>query len=89
MAYGGLEMVLTDIRIPALGKQYSFQLNEQEAVKNIIEELTGIVCQKEQCRLEGPVEELSLWSEEQRRRLPKEASLMQCGIMAGSSLILV
>lgn len=82
-------MVLTDIRVPALGKQYSFQLNEQETVKNIIEELVEIVCQKEQCRLEGSASELSLWSEDHRQRLPKEVSLLQCGITAGSSLILI
>lgn len=82
-------MVLTDIRVPALGKQYSFQLNEQETVKNIVEELAEIVCQKEQCRLEGEIAELSLWSEEQEQRLPEEASLIQCGITTGSSLILL
>lgn len=82
-------MVLADIRVPALGKQYSFQLNEQETVRNMIEELAEIVCQKEQCRLEETVSELSLWSEEQRKRLPEGASLAQCGITTGSSLILL
>ena len=82
-------MVLVDVKVPALGRQYSFRLNEQETVEHIIEELTGILCQKEQCRLNGETGALSLWSEEAKRELPRAARLAQCGFVTGSILMLL
>ena len=82
-------MILVDIYIPSLDKSYDFQLNESARVDTIIEEISEMVGQKERIQIVGDVSKLTLCDKMQRKVLPKEWSLAQCGIATGNSLILI
>ncbi len=82
-------MILVDIYMPALGNFYDFQLDETESVGTIIEEIGGMVAQKEHCRMEGDISGLMLCLRGQNRILSKEVTLAETGVGNGSSLILL
>lgn len=82
-------MILVDIYVPSLDRNYDFQLNENAGVGTIIEEISEMVGQKERSRIVGDVEKLTLCDKRQKYVLDKEKTLAECGISTGSSLILI
>lgn len=82
-------MIMVDVMVPSIGRQYNFNLEEQAPVSMLIAEIAEVICQKESCHLEGRVEALTLWSQEQKVMLSGEASLSQYGIVNGNRLMLV
>ena len=55
----------------------------------MLEEISGMICQKEQCSLSGSVKELMLVSQNQRKLLSEELSLAHYNISQGDRLLLV
>ena len=82
-------MVLVDVYVPAVDKEYNFSLNEDVKVSVLIEEISEMIGQKEQTRLYGDISSLNLVSKEKESILPNEASLSECGVRTGAGLILV
>lgn len=82
-------MIMVDVMVPSIGRQYNFSLEEQAPVSMLIAEIAEVICQKESCRLEGSAEALTLWSQEHKVMLSGEASLSQYGIVNGNRLMLV
>lgn len=39
-------MIMVDIQVPSVGRNYNFQLDEQVPVSSLIMEITEMVCQK-------------------------------------------
>ncbi|WP_455713944.1 hypothetical protein [Anaerosporobacter sp.] len=82
-------MIQMDLYVPSLNKKYNFNLNETALIGTIMDELTEMICQKEQCTLCGEVSELMLISIDKKEVLQRQQTLEQYGIMTGSRLMLV
>ena len=82
-------MLQVDLYVPSLNKKYNFNLNETTQVGTIMDELTEMICQKEQCNICGELGDLMLVSIEKQEVLEKQATLIQYGITTGNRLMLV
>lgn len=82
-------MILVDIFVPGIDKNYDFQLNETIIISVVIEEIGEMISQKEQLDIMGDIDDLQLCDRRKEVLLPKNKTLAECGIMTGESLILV
>ncbi len=82
-------MVLVDVYVPSVDREYNFSLNENVSISTIIEEIVEMIGQKEQTKLAGNMRDICLISREKECILPDSSSLSECGIMTGALLILV
>ncbi len=82
-------MILVDIYVPAVDQVYNFSLSDDIEVFAIINEIVGMISQKEQTELNGSQDALNLYSVRDRAILPRENTLADCRIMTGSCLMLV
>ncbi len=82
-------MILVDVEVPVLNQVYDFQTDEYMLVGLLLEELSGLISQKEQVQLVGNVEELMLWDKERRCRLMPESTLSGSGVRTGGKLLLL
>lgn len=82
-------MILVDIYAPAVGNVYDFQLDEDEKIGVIIEEVSGLIGQKERCQVVGNISELMLCCRKSGLILSKNSTLAALGIKNGDSLFLV
>ena len=82
-------MILVDIYVPSVDREYDFGLDEKARIAGIIEEVASMVSQKEQCDLKGSADALLLCSMQDKGILPREKTLEQCQIRNGSRLMLV
>ncbi|CDD59726.1 EsaB/YukD family protein [Clostridium sp. CAG:43] len=82
-------MIMVDIQVPSVGRNYNFQLDEQVPVSSLIMEITEMVCQKEGCVLEAEHSDFILCSLDKDKILVSEGSLEQQEILNGERLILI
>ena len=82
-------MILVDIAVPSVDRSYDFNLDENAPITMVLEEVIGMICQKEQCKLIGDKAELLLCKYEGQIILNKEKTLKECGIKNGNRLLLV
>lgn len=82
-------MIMVDVYVPSVDHEYDFEIDENAPVSLIIEEISAMVCQKEQCVLTGEVHELMLCDRETQKILTPVHSLKESRIGMGSKLILV
>ena len=82
-------MILVDIYVPSVDREYDFGLDEKAKISSIIEEVASMVSQKEQCELKGNAETLLLCNVNDRTILPRQKTLEQCNIGNGKRLMLV
>lgn len=82
-------MILVDIYVPSVDQVYNFNLSEDIDISVIINEIVGMISQKEQTGLSGKQEKLNLYSIKDKRILPKGNTLSDCNIMTGGTLMLV
>lgn len=82
-------MILVDVKVPSIDKVYDFKLNENLPVRAIIEEMAGIIGQKEQSKIVGDIEKLSICDDKRKRILQSEDTLLSAGVETGDTLILV
>lgn len=82
-------MVFVDIFVPAVDQTYNFSLSEDIGIQAIINEIVGMISQKEQTELSGEQDGLNLYCLKDKRVLSKENTLLDCNITTGSSLMLV
>lgn len=82
-------MVLVDIFVPSVDSCYNFSLSGDVEISLIINEIVGMIAQKEQTELNGDQDMLNLFSIKDKRVLPKANTLYDCNICNGSSLMLI
>ncbi len=82
-------MILVDIYVPSVDNTYDFQLDEDAYVYAVVEEIGELIGQKEHSQVAGDMENLMLCAMNDKRVLPKDSTLAECGVRTGSSLILV
>ncbi len=82
-------MILVDIYVPSVDKEYNFSLDENVPIQTILEEITEMVAQKEKTCLFGDFNNMVLCSKETERILPGNSTLLECNIVTGSLLLLV
>ena len=82
-------MILVDIYVPGVNQTYDFSLDETARISLLLEEISGMICQKEQCELKGSVKELLLVSQNKKKILNSELTLSHYHIGQGDRLMLV
>ena len=82
-------MILVDIYVPSVDKEYDFSLNETVTVQTIIEEITEMIGRKEQTFLVGDIRDVNLCDKKNGTILPLENTLSDCGVRTGASLMLI
>ena len=82
-------MIMVDVYVPAVDREYDFCLNQNVEISLIIEEISEMIAYKEHSRIVGRVEELMLCDRENGRILADNKTLYACQIQTGSKLMLV
>ncbi len=82
-------MILVDIYAPSVNQNYDFNLDENAKISLIIDEISSMICQKEQCELKGNVRELLLVSQRLESSLNPDNTLSYYNITPGDKLLLV
>lgn len=82
-------MILVDIYVPSMNQTYDFSLNENAEIALLLEEISGMICQKEQCEILGSSKELLLLSKTRKKILNPQMTLSQYGISQGEQLMIV
>lgn len=82
-------MILVDVYVPSVDQEFDFGLDEEAKISGIIEEIASMIGQKEQCELQGNIDELLLCDMESNIILPRTKTLAECKICNGKSLMLI
>ena len=82
-------MIMADVYVPSIGRQYEFSLDERARIDHLIPEIAEVICQKENCSLGGDPEEFMLCLMNTRQILDRDKCLGSYGIGNGYSLLLV
>ena len=82
-------MILVEIEVPSLGRDYQFSLDESSRVDLLLEEITEMICQKEHCTVQGSKEGLCLCSKNTGKILGRTGTLAEQGISGADRLILL
>lgn len=82
-------MIMVDIFVPAVDKEYDFTLNADVKIKTIIEEISEMVAHKEQSEIVGDADQLMLCDRDGKTVLSDMMTLRECGIKTGSKMMLI
>ncbi len=82
-------MIMVDVYVPAMDREYDFRLNQDVEICRIIEEISEMIAGKEHSEIVGNREELMLCDRRNGRILDRNKTLSTCQIQTGSSLLLV
>ena len=87
-------MVIVNIKVPTLEKEYNFSLDEKEPVKELIEEIVDLILQKEGIafskeRWESELPEMALCAVDAQVLCDRSSSLSEYGVSNGAELVLV
>lgn len=81
-------MILVDIYVPAVNRQYDFKLDENAYIADILEEVGEMMLATEENGKAG-IADLLFCNYESRQVLPLNLSMKQCGIGNGAKLVLL
>lgn len=82
-------MILVDIEVPVLEKVYDVQLDENTPIAYLMEDIVGMICQKEQLLPQGELSQMLLWHKARRQLLEGNRTLWDYKIGNGQTLIIV
>lgn len=82
-------MILVDIYIPSLDKNYDFQVDENVSINSLILEITEMIENETKSEKNREPEKFMLCSMDQKKILEKYYTLKECDIRNGSKLLLV
>lgn len=82
-------MILVDVFVPSVDKEYDFQLSETASISMVIEEISEMIGQKERTEIVGDVNRLQLCDQERQCILDRNRTLAECQVTTGCRLILV
>ena len=81
--------MIVEIYVPTLDKEYEFLLDNDAVTSVAADEITSVVCEKEQCELQGDGESLMLFHVPTGTKLIGNLTLYENGVASGDRLILV
>lgn len=82
-------MLTVEIEVPVMGKQYDFRIDENVPLSEVKVELAEMICQKEQCILQGEAGSLSMWDVQKASKLMENRTALENGLRTGSHILLV
>lgn len=82
-------MIIIEVEMPMMGKEYDFRIDEDTPLYDVKEEITEMICQKEQCPLEGEMNRLMMWNIQTRTQLMEEKTASENRLHTGSRILLV
>lgn len=82
-------MIIVNIKVPALEKEYNFSVDENAPVEDLVEEIAELIVQKEGVQFSGNMNEMVLCSREPGFQCARQNCLSDYGIYGGAELILV
>ena len=82
-------MIIVNIKVPALEKEYNFSVDENAPVQDLVEEIAELIVQKEGVQFSGNMEDMTLCSAEPGFQCARGSCLNDYGIYGGAELILV
>lgn len=82
-------MILVEVDVPALGRIYDMELDENVRAEVLIREIVTVICQKEHCQCFEDRARIGLYSRDGACRLELERTLPENGVKDGHCLILV
>jgi hypothetical protein len=81
-------MIIIKVEVPIMGQEYNFQIDETVPIYEVQEEITEMICRRQQCRLDGMEHRLILWDRKRNLMLRREGSARDNGLETGSELLL-
>lgn len=81
-------MIIVEIEVPIMGKKYDFQIDENVPLYEVKEEITEMICRKEQCPLQGDLRRMLIWTQA-GKELSQEYSAQENGLRTGNQIMLV
>ena len=85
----GITILLVEVYAPAYDKSYDMRVEEQTSIRQLMEEMTVLIGQKERNYMAGELEKLCLCSIERGEMLSREQCLQDYGIGKGYRFILI
>ena len=85
----GITILLVEVYAPAYDKSYDMRVEEQTSIRQLMEEMTVLIGQKERNYMAGELEKLCLCSIERGDMLSREQCLQDYGIGNGYRFILI
>lgn len=82
-------MVFVEVAVPVFDQIYDFKVEKREKVRKVLFDMITKICQKENCNMEGDWEKVLLWNVEQKKILPRDWTIRECGIENGTRLLLI
>ena len=82
-------MILVDVEVPFLQKVYDMQVDEYTAIAILLEDMAGMICQKEQLTLSGDVSDLVLIIKRTQQMMDSHKTLKDYNVCSGQTLTLV
>ncbi|GAA0793291.1 hypothetical protein GCM10008910_08010 [Faecalicatena orotica] len=82
-------MIIIEIEVPMMGKLYDFQIDENVPLSEVMDEAAEMICQKEQCPVQGDIRRMLMWNAQNRVQLAKERTAAENGLWTGSRILLV
>ena len=82
-------MINVDIFVPAMNQTYNFNVDECAKIRDLVDDISELICKKEHSVLGGDREQLVLGSMDLGEMFQETHSLAQYDIRNGSKLILV
>lgn len=85
----GITILLVEVYAPAYDKSYDMRVEEQTSIRQLMEEMTVLIGQKERNHMAGDLEKLCLCSIERGEMLSWEQCLQDYGIGNGYQFVLI
>ena len=85
----GITILLVEVYAPAYDKSYDMRVEEHTSIRQLMEEMTVLIGQKERNYMAGELEKLCLCSIERGEMLSREQCLQDYGIGNGYRFILI
>ena len=85
----GITILWVEVYAPAYDKSYDMRVEEQTSIRQLMEELTVLIGQKERNYMAGELEKLCLCSIERGEMLSREQCLQDYGIGNGYRFVLI
>ena len=82
-------MIIVDISVPVIGRNYNFRLEETAPIRDIIPEIAEVICQKEGYSRPPLASDLELVLSDMGQVLDKNKTLSSYGAVNGSGLMLI
>ena len=85
----GITILWVEVYAPAYDKSYDMRVEEQTSIRQLMEDMTVLIGQKERNYMAGELEKLCLCSIERGEMLSREQCLQDYGIGNGYRFVLI